>query len=262
MDNGFKGEGFPPICPCGKVMIACLIVRMPSVCYDIVCPSDVHAGAMHFILFDIDGTLVDSNEFDSELYVKAVRKILGITIGDDWSAYRNVTDGGILDEIIDNAGLTDGRLRIHAEVKAVFAGLVSDYLDEREGQLPEIEGAGAFMTALESLPEVSMALATGGWEETARMKLRAAGLDRYSLPLASGSDALTRTEIMQIAEKRALDGRKASRRTYFGDGIWDKRASEELGYDFIAIGDKVQHHARYPDFGEKAVILGTLGLRV
>lgn len=216
---------------------------------------------MHLILFDIDGTLVDSQEFDSELYVQAVGEVLEIEIGDDWSVYRNVTDGGILDEIIDKAGLKAGRLRIHSEVKAVFAGLVSEHLDEGGGRLPEIEGAGAFLAELKSIPEVSMALATGGWEETARMKLRAAGLDRYSIPLASGSDAFTRTEIMQIAEKRALGSQEAVSRTYFGDGIWDKQASEELGYEFIAIGDKVQHHAEYPDFREKAVILRRLGLR-
>lgn len=198
---------------------------------------------------------MDSDEFDSELYVAAVRRVLGIEIGDDWSAYRNVTDGGILDEIIDNAGLKAGRRRIHTEVKSVFVGLVSEYLHEREGRLPEIEGAGNFLAELESLPEVSMALATGGWEETAQMKLRAAGLDRYSLPLASGSDAFARTEIMQIAEKRTLGGRQAGRRTYFGDGVWDKRASDELGYEFIAIGDKVRHHARYPDFRDKRTIL-------
>lgn len=215
---------------------------------------------MHLILFDIDGTLVDSDEFDSELYVQAVQEVLGIEIGDDWSAYRNVTDGGILDEIIDNAGLKAGRSRIHSEVKTVFACLVSEYLDQKDGRLPEIEGAGAFLAELESLPNVSMALATGGWEETARMKLRAAGVDRYSLPLASGSDALTRAEIMQVAEKRALGGRKASRRIYFGDGVWDKRASEELGYEFVAIGDKVQHHARYPHFGRGKAILTHLGL--
>ena len=215
---------------------------------------------MHLILFDIDGTLVDSNEFDSELYVQAVRDVLRIEIGDDWSLYRNVTDGGILDEIMDMARLKRGRLGIHSEVKTVFAELVSEYLDEREGRLPEIEGAGAFLAELESHPEVSIGLATGGWEETARMKLRAAGLDRHRIPLASGSDALIRAEIMQIAEKRALGGRKASRRTYFGDGIWDKQASEELGYDFIAIGDKVQHHARYPDFRRPESILAHLRL--
>ena len=213
---------------------------------------------MHLVLFDIDGTLVDSDEFDSELYVQAVREVLGMEINDDWSAYRNVTDGGILDEIMDNAGLKVDRLRVHTEVKAVFVELVSEYLHERDGRLPEIEGAGTFLDELESVPEVSMALATGGWEETARMKLRAAGLDRYSLPLASGSDAVTRTEIMQIAENRALEGRAPGRRTYFGDGVWDKQASEELGYDFIAIGDKVQHPARYPDFRRGKAILSRL----
>ena len=203
---------------------------------------------------------MDSDEFDSEFYVAAVRKVLGIEIGDDWSAYRNVTDGGILDEIIDNAGLTAGRFGIHSEVKAVFVKLVSEYLEERGGRLPEIEGARTFLAELNLLPEVTLALATGGWEETARIKLRAAGLDRYSVPFASGSDALTRVEIMRIAEKRALGGRDAGRRTYFGDGIWDKRASEELGYDFIAIGDKVRHNARYPDFRCSETILAHLQL--
>ena len=96
---------------------------------------------MHLILFDIDGTLVDSHEFDAELFVRAVRTVLGIGIGDDWSSYRNVTDGGILDEIIDGAGLRSDRTRIHREVRDTFAGLVSEYLEEQGGHLPEIPGA-------------------------------------------------------------------------------------------------------------------------
>ena len=215
---------------------------------------------MHLILFDIDGTLVDSHEFDAELYVRAVRKVLGMEIGDDWSAYRNVTDGGILDEIIDNAGLKSDRTRIHREVKDTFAGLVSEYLEEQGGCLPEIPGARVFLADLQSRSGVAVGLATGGWEETARMKLKAAGLAAAELCLASGSDALTRVEIMQIAATRALNGARAGRTTYFGDGIWDKRASTELGYDFIAIGDKVQHHARYPSFRRSGTILAQLGL--
>ena len=34
----------------------------------------------------------------------------------------------------------------------------------------------------------------------------------------------------------------------------------ELGYDFIAIGDKVEHLARYPDFHRPDLILAKLGL--
>ena len=56
------------------------------------------------------------------------------------------------------------------------------------------------------------------------------------------------------AAGRRIDG------TYFGDGTWDKKASLELGYDFIAIGDKVEHSARYPDFRRPDLILARLGL--
>ena len=38
------------------------------------------ATGIHLVLFDIDGTLVDADEFDSELYVRAVREVLGIEI--------------------------------------------------------------------------------------------------------------------------------------------------------------------------------------
>ena len=214
---------------------------------------------MHVILFDIDGTLVDSHEFDAELYVRAVREVLGMEIGDDWSAYRNVTDGGILDEIIDGAGLRSDRTRIHREVKGTFAGLVSEYLEEQGGRLPEIPGARAFLADLQSRPEVAVGLATGGWEETARMKLKAARLGADELCLASGSDALTRVEIMQIAARRTLNGATAGRTTYFGDGVWDKRASEKLRYQFIAIGNHVDHPARFADFRDPAPILKALG---
>ena len=215
---------------------------------------------MLLILFDIDGTLVDSHEFDSELFVRAVRTVLGIGIDDDWSTYRNVTDGGILDEIIDGAGLRSDRTRIHREVKDRFVGLVAEYLEEQGRRLPEIPGAGAFLAELSSRGGVAVGLATGGWEETARMKLKAAGMGADELPLASGSDALTRVEIMQIAARRALNGATAGRTAYFGDGVWDKRASEALRYQFIAIGSHVDHHVRFAHFQDRASIFKSLGL--
>lgn len=215
---------------------------------------------MHLILFDIDGTLADSQEFDSELFVCAVRTVLGIRIDDDWSTYRNVTDGGILDEIIDGAGLRSDRTRIHREVRDTFVRLVAEFMQEQGGRLPEIPGAQAFLADLQSRSSVAVGLATGGWEETARMKLQAAGLSADDLCLASGSDALTRVEIMQLAAKRALNGATAGRTAYFGDGVWDKRASEALRYQFIAIGNNVEHTAQFTDFRDPAPILKALGL--
>lgn len=49
------------------------------------------------VIFDIDGTLVDSAKFDSELYINAVRETIpDVFIHDDCEKYMNVTDSGIL----------------------------------------------------------------------------------------------------------------------------------------------------------------------
>ena len=35
---------------------------------------------VHLVMFDIDGTLVDSNDFDSECYYEAIQDVLNIQI--------------------------------------------------------------------------------------------------------------------------------------------------------------------------------------
>ncbi|MCY3773279.1 MAG: hypothetical protein OXG98_14835 [Gemmatimonadetes bacterium] len=53
-------------------------------------------------IFDIDGTLVESSGFEDELYVAAVRDVLGnVCIRERWSTYRHVTDTGILRQIME-----------------------------------------------------------------------------------------------------------------------------------------------------------------
>lgn len=51
---------------------------------------------MKALMFDIDGTLIDSVRFDANLYIKAVRTILdNVLIQDDWKKYSRVTDSAI-----------------------------------------------------------------------------------------------------------------------------------------------------------------------
>ena len=109
-------------------------------------------------------------------------------------------------------------------------------------------------------PNVRLAVATGGWKETALIKLRAIGLDPLRLPLACSSDAISKVDIMRIAERRALPNENAKRKTYFGDSRYDKEASVELGYDFVAIGENMDHHRQHPNFVDAASILDDLGL--
>ena len=53
------------------------------------------------IIFDIDGTLIDSEHIDARFFVQAVRDVCGdIHLSKDWSSYKKVTDIGIITEIL------------------------------------------------------------------------------------------------------------------------------------------------------------------
>jgi phosphoglycolate phosphatase-like HAD superfamily hydrolase len=212
----------------------------------------------HLVMFDIDGTLVDSTGFDGDRYAEAVRSVLGVDVDTTWRSYRNVTDSGILEELLDADGSGRPREELRAAVKARFVAATRAHLAREPHVLREIAGARALLETLLRAPGVRVAIATGGWAETATLKLAAIGVDPATITLSTASDAIERTRIMQLAEGQALGGEPASRRTYFGDGAWDQRASAALGYRFIAVGRAVDHDPRFDDFRDRAAVLACL----
>ena len=217
---------------------------------------------MHLVMFDIDGTLVDSAGFDTELYVEAVRSVLDVEIDSDWNRYEHVSDSGILEQVLRETRFDNERAALATRVQQHFVGLVRNYLEAQPKSVREIAGAKRLVELLRGLPDVCVGIATGGWEPTARMKLEHVGIDVSAVGFASSSDALARTEIMQLAAQRALGGATHSRATYFGDGPWDQQASRELGYDFVAIGRGVSHPVAFDDFSDSDAILDRLHLHV
>lgn len=55
---------------------------------------------MHLVVFDIDGTLTNTNLVDGKCYWRVIREILGLS-GEqpEWSNFRHVTDVGIAEEL-------------------------------------------------------------------------------------------------------------------------------------------------------------------
>lgn len=215
---------------------------------------------MHVICFDIDGTLVASADFDGELYAEAIQDVLGVAVDPDWSRYENVTDSGILEEILEAHASPGQRARGARKVQSTYIERTARYLTENPHLIREVPGAVALVEVLRKSPRVRVCVATGGWKETAALKLRAIGLEPNSLAMATGSDALRRTDIMRLAESRATQGVVARKKTYFGDGVWDQRAAAALGYDFVAVGNGVTHHSAFPDLQDLDEILFRLGV--
>ncbi len=202
------------------------------------------------IMFDIDGTLTETDDVDTRCYIQAMSEHLGVAIDSDWSRYRHVTDSGIAAELFEKYGRPLGELD---QVRARFIALITD--------------------ALRVVPDgctqgLIVGFATGGWSESARAKLHHAGIDINNLPFASADDAESRIDIMNACRNRAEHrGTPISETIYVGDGIWDAQASQSLGWRFIGIANGVragqlrQAGARnvFPDFRDPQAVLAALG---
>jgi phosphoglycolate phosphatase-like HAD superfamily hydrolase len=188
------------------------------------------------VVFDLDGTLIDTDHFDAELYAAAVRDIVGdVEIDRSWRRYRHVTDAGVLAEIVEELGLSNGE-HVVSRVRDRFGSLVRTYLDGDNPCL-EIPGAKAALEALER-SGCRVGIATGGWGHTARMKLDRAGFAAHGVPLVSSDESPDRVEIMMTCLERL--GGASDRAVYVGDGLWDLAASRRAGWRFIGVGEKLR----------------------
>lgn len=212
-------------------------------------------------MFDIDGTLVDSHGVDGDLFARAIRRELGVQVDETWQSYQQRTDSGVLEEVlVQNNILVDERSQACERVKNCFIGFVQDYIARQPTGLAPIPGAPELIRTLRSKSEVVIAFATGGWRETAEMKLSSVGIEFEGLPFATSSDATARAEIMRLAEQQAGMFGSFTRRTYFGDAPWDKKASADLGYDFLAVGGRVDHPRNFEDLSDLKAVLSVLGV--
>ena len=194
---------------------------------------------MHLVMFDIDGTLTTSNRIDTECFLGALGDVLGIHgVDTDWSKYRNATDQGCLEEVVQHHR---NRTPTPTEVLA-FKTRHFDLLRQKSAADPStcklIPGAWDVLVDLSSRKGVAVSLATGAWQESAKIKLETARIPFHDLPMASSDDDVSRTAIMRVAEERTKQNTGCPTfrsKTYIGDAVWDGLAAGQLQYEFIGI---------------------------
>ncbi len=198
---------------------------------------------MHAIVFDIDGTLIQSASVDDALYKDAVRSVLGpVRFRPSQSDYEFVTDSGILRQILTDNSIPATACRV-SEIKSRFVGALTEHIASR-GPFAEVPGARRFMASLRSSRDSAVAIATGGWREPAVLKLESAGFDCDGLTIATSDDSHERTAIMQTAVAKLGNGFRSV--TYYGDGPWDRDACAILGWRFVAVGPALSGIDAFP----------------
>ena len=195
---------------------------------------------MHLLMLDVDGTLLHSNDYDADCFVRAVTATLNIPVIDkDWGSYEHVTDSGILYEIVFREygrGPTNEEVRM---VQAEFLSQLDTVLDGEDCPSAPVAGAIEFLAAIDSSPVIAASIATGGWEASCRRKLAKSGFSADHIPLASSDDAMSRVGIMECSlcyAKKTYEQQDFRSVTYIGDGSWDMKASKQLEWNFIGVG--------------------------
>lgn len=211
----------------------------------------------HHVMFDIDGTLINSSAFDTECFSRAVHEELGHEVDRYWEGYEHVSDSGILLEHLQRHGITGDTQAIFNNVKRRFVTLLQQHLSQQPAR--EIAGASQLIRHLRALPQVQLSIATGGWRDSAMLKLESARIDVTDIPLASSDQHPARIDIMTQAQQ--LTGLSLPHQTtYFGDGEWDRQACSDIGFNFVLVGNAITHKPSVADLTDIEHILSVISL--
>ena len=194
---------------------------------------------MRLILFDIDGTLINSSRIGRAALGQALLDVYG-TAGDlETYVFAGKTDRRIVREVMTAAGWPaadiEARLpELDERMAAAGRGL---FTPQTVWPCP---GVIDLLAALAQRDDVMPALLTGNIRQTAPLKLAAAGIDPGRFVAgAYGSDSLERDELFAIARQRAAaaTGQAFSGGdvTIVGDTPADIRCARSGGGQAIAV---------------------------
>lgn len=192
------------------------------------------------VVFDIDGTLVDSVGLDHGVSARALSAWLGDGANLDVASYVDHTDSGIPHEAFVKVHGRAPRAEDLESFVGLYAPALLEALEMASPQRLRIAGAEHLPGWFAERPGFVPAIATGCFDWSARAKLAAADLSHLDWPLSTSDEIRDRVGILRRAVELARQSygpaAGAEGIVYVGDGAWDVRATRELGWPLIGRG--------------------------
>lgn len=157
---------------------------------------------MRLILFDIDGTLINSSRIGRAALGRAMQAVYGTAGALETYEFAGKTDRRIVRELLlaegwDGQGIEARLAELDDQMSAAGQELFTP------GTIWHCPGVPALLDALDRLDDVTLALLTGNIRHTVALKLSAAGIDPARFVAgAYGSDSLDRDDLFAIALDR------------------------------------------------------------
>lgn len=139
---------------------------------------------MHAVLFDIDGTLLDTDGAGKEAFSRSLKRILGLEDSLDYITWAGATDLGVLQQIMDrhNAPWPEAHL-------GDFFHCLGEEMDlslQQSGAARLFQGVKDCVEAFHAHPTVHLGLLTGNGKASALQKVRHGGVLEFFNPDLGG----------------------------------------------------------------------------
>jgi len=153
------------------------------------------------VLFDIDGTLLDTHGHGREAFIRGLVRKIGERDELSYVSFAGNTDRNVLDQVMAERNLS----WCEADIECIFS-CIADELSGLLKEMParEVPGARALLERL-AAEDVSMGLVTGNIRTCAYLKLGSIGLDQFFEFGGFGDDHADRAEIARAALAEARE---------------------------------------------------------
>jgi phosphoglycolate phosphatase-like HAD superfamily hydrolase len=193
---------------------------------------------MKILLFDIDGTLIDSGGAGKRALHSAFHEVCGIRDALNNQKLAGKTDPQILEEVLESHGINSS--------STLMSDLKLSYIENLQIEIKTtgnalMPGVSNLLRALKDRYESKVGLLTGNIKEGARIKLEPLGIYDYFTFGAYGSDEKDRNKLLPHARRRYTQ----------------KTGSSVDGSDFVVIGDTPRDVACAKPHGAISIAVAT-----
>jgi len=158
------------------------------------------------ILFDVDGTLIDTAGAGRRAMEQAFHEVFDLDAVSSRTAkvrFAGMSDLRIFRALADAVEIPPERYRAEkANLEKTYLRALKREMDRPDPRRRVIPGVPALLETLSRRPGVSLGLLTGNLEAGARTKLEPFGLNRFFPDGGFGSDHVDRREIARIAHAK------------------------------------------------------------